>query len=94
MYDARDFEEGDKVQIRSRDDLIKEFGIDNEGDIRTPVRVNRSMQKYCGEKVTISAIDNDRCSFKNNSFIWSPDVIQEFNVEIISDTHKVWTSIK
>ena len=54
---------GDIVQIRQWDDMVKEFGVNSYGSIRS-IRCNNycsfvgEMEKYCGKKLRIDAIKN------------------------------------
>lgn len=50
------FKVGDKVTIRSWDDMKKEYGTDCAGDIPVPCIFNRQMKEYCGKKMIISYI--------------------------------------
>ena len=47
---------GDKVTIRSWDDMEKEYGTDYAGYIKVPGLFNKEMEKYCGRKMTISSM--------------------------------------
>lgn len=64
IEDFRKLEVGDKITIRSLDDLIQDFGDGDE--INLPlVGWNEEMDKLCGEILTISRIgrndDGDTC---------------------------------
>lgn len=50
------FKVGDKVTIRSWNDMEKEYGTDYGGCIKVPCLFNKEMKKYCGRKMTISSI--------------------------------------
>ena len=48
---------GDKVKIRSWEDMEKEFGLDSDGDIKTgDIDFVRGMEHYCGKELTISEV--------------------------------------
>ena len=44
---------GDKVKVRKWDDMASEFGVDDDGDIKTPVYFIKDMEQFCGRIVTI-----------------------------------------
>lgn len=50
---------GDKVIIRSWDDMKKQFGVDAAGDIKSKCCFVTYMRKYCGKEMTISRITRD-----------------------------------
>ena len=48
---------GDKVKIRSWEDMEKEFGLDSDGDIKNgDTNFVRDMEHYCGKELTISEV--------------------------------------
>ena len=56
----RDFKVGDRVRIRSWDDMAKEYGLDWEGDIGTSYYCFvKEMRNMCGVEATISKIYDD-----------------------------------
>lgn len=54
------FKAGDRVQIKSWEEMEKEFGTDCVGNINCNMSFTSSMKKYCGATAIISAIDSDR----------------------------------
>lgn len=62
------FKVGDKVTIRSWDDMEKEYGTDYAGDIRVPCIFSEDMKEYCGRKMTISGI---RPAFFEDRYIYT-----------------------
>lgn len=58
---------GDKVTIRSWDDMKKEYGTDSAGDIKVPCIFNSEMKEYCGRKMTISEM---RRSYLGDRYIY------------------------
>ena len=48
---------GDKVKVRSWEDMEKERGLDFDGDIKIgDIGFVRDMKEYCGKELTISAV--------------------------------------
>ena len=64
---------GDRVIVRTWDDMMEEFGTDSFGEIPTlPITIFQSMKQYCGhfytvERVTITAVGS-WCSFADVSY--------------------------
>lgn len=55
----RQFKPGDRVRIRQWDDMEKEFGLDEDGDIMTPHETFVSyMKELCGQEATINEISD------------------------------------
>lgn len=52
------FKEGDKVRVRTWEDMEREFGLNEFGDINTPASFTPNMRKYCG-KIFIIEYCND-----------------------------------
>lgn len=50
------YEVGDKVLIRDWDAMVKEFGLDSYGDIRSKCPFVTSMSKFCNQIITIGRI--------------------------------------
>ena len=50
------YEVGDKVLIRDWDAMVKEFGLDSDGDIRSKYSFVTSMSKFCNQIITIGRI--------------------------------------
>lgn len=53
------FKVGDRVQIKSWEEMEKEFGTNCAGNINCNKHFTNSMKKYCGATATISGIDSD-----------------------------------
>lgn len=75
------FKVGDKVRIRSWEDLKDEFGLDRNGDINTEVTVLKgSMKACCGNVYTIRKIVKHdfyfSLYFDETCFIFSDDSIE------------------
>lgn len=53
---ARKFKVSDRVRVRSWEEMLKEFGLDDDGDISIPGEpcFNRAMQYLCGRKFTVT----------------------------------------
>lgn len=47
---------GDKVKVREWDDMVEEFGTDEDGDIGCNLCFIKYMEKYCGEEMTVSRV--------------------------------------
>ena len=54
------FEIGDKVRIKSWEQMKKEFGLDSGGDIKCSESFVMDMDHLCGEEVVIDAIYGDK----------------------------------
>ena len=55
---------GDKVRIRQWDDMFKEFGVNEEGDIQCPQSMFiAEMKEFCGKEVTVSKVYKDGIFF-------------------------------
>jgi len=59
------FQVGDIVRVREWDDMVEEFGYDNDDleldtDIKVPFLFTREMKKFCGEIYKIKEYGYDR----------------------------------
>ena len=50
------FQIGDKLRIRQWDDMVKEFGVDNNGNIPCTFSFSEPMKALCGQPFTVSSI--------------------------------------
>lgn len=51
-----EFKVGDKVRIRQWDDMVEEFGLDGNGDIKCMCYFIREMKNFCHKTATIAEI--------------------------------------
>lgn len=65
---------GDKVTVRSWEDMEKEFGLDAAGDIKVKCFFTKQMEKFCGKQLIIDRIDGDNYEVIGNGFLWSDDM--------------------
>lgn len=76
------FKVGDKVRIRSWEDMEKEFGVDSDGDIKCHYFFTQDMKDLCGKIFTISRIGLYTVSFKENqTYSFSTDMIEPVTLE-------------
>ena len=47
---------GDKVKVREWDDMVEEFGTDEDGDIDCNLCFVKDMKEYCGKEMTVSSV--------------------------------------
>ena len=69
------FKVGDRVKVRSWEDMEKQYGLDAYGNINTPSNpFVTSMREYCGKVATISTVDEDYHGYSTytikNGSIW------------------------
>ena len=76
---------GDKVRIREWDDMVAEFGLEEDNEIPCRATFIEDMREYCGREYTIDGIygeDSDSClvTFAEpdapSGYTWSSDMIQ------------------
>lgn len=66
------FKVGDKVRVRAWEDMEKEFGLDDSGDIKCLYCFTRSMREYCGKVYTIARTGNSyELDGGNEIDVWS-----------------------
>lgn len=71
---------GDKVKIRTWEDMEKQYGLDRDRDINTPLySVVRSMKKYCGTIVTVKRIGSEYFVITNDvhKYSWGFETIEQ-----------------
>lgn len=69
---------GDKVTIRSWNEMEKQFGLDKDGDIKTRCCFTRAMRQYCGKEMTIVGTTlGGNYTMRDNIFIFSEDAFEK-----------------
>lgn len=68
---------GDKVKVREWDDMIVEFGTDEDGDIKCRLFFIADMKKYCGKEMTVSRVSVGYYTLEEDEevFGWSDDML-------------------
>lgn len=89
-----DFKPGDLVEIKSWDEMEKEFGTYHNGTIKAQFGFTKEMKQYCGLKIIIERItDNGRVYFKDDTrkFLFSTDMIKHIDHSYVVDNsiHKI-----
>lgn len=68
---------GDRVRIKSWEQMEKEYGLDAAGDIKCKCAFVKSMRKYCGSTLTISEIASaDTMDMQGSMYSFSTDMIE------------------
>lgn len=77
------FKVGEKVRIRSWEDMKKEFGLNGRGDIKCEKIFVSDMKDLCGKIFTISDIKGPSVYFKEDDTTWvfSTDMIEPVTLE-------------
>lgn len=77
------FKAGDKVRIRPWEDMEKEFGLDESGDIKCKYTFTLEMKKYCGTEFTLKEVSRYGEVRWNGKppFSFSPDMIEKVEDE-------------
>lgn len=75
---------GDKVKLRTWEELEAKFGLDDEGDIETQmIAVVKGMKEYLGKTATINRIDYEDDTFlieEDDACFWyNEECIDEFD---------------
>lgn len=91
------YEVGDKVLIRQWDDMVAEFGVDKDGDIKThPISILAgTMKEFCGTAATI--IDQGECyeiSEDAGVHWWPEEAIERKADEQMGKKFKVGDEVK
>lgn len=78
---------GDKVRIREWDDMAKEFGVYEDGDIKTKYYFTKEMKKYCGKFVEVKRVHGDSFTIKGDDYFFTEEAISTafFTVTITTD---------
>lgn len=78
------FKVGELVRIRQWDDMVKEFGLDADGDIKTYAGFVSYMKPLCGKYAEIVRLDGSlvelkffNCDGLNTSWNYSTDMIEK-----------------
>ena len=70
---------GDKVKVRQWDDMVDEFGLDDE-DIDMKYYFLQEMKDFCGRIVTIKNVVGDIYEIiedVNNNYCWTDDMFED-----------------
>lgn len=70
---------GDKVRIRSWEDMRDQYGLDDDddGNIKCKYFFTKDMEKYAGDIFTVSSVDHDSFGIGEEDFIFSFECIEE-----------------
>lgn len=70
------FKVGDKVIVRSWDDMEKEYGLDGCGSIDLGFGFVEEMREFCGKVVTIKAVFDEGYAIKEDYeiYLWNDDM--------------------
>ncbi len=71
--DAMELKVGDKVLIKTEEQLIKEFGKDVYMTCGHPLGFNQEMAKFCGQTVTVKRISHGSTDY--------PHILRMFEVD-------------
>ena len=68
---------GDKVKVREWDDMVEEFGTDEDDDIDCNLCFVKDMKEYCGKEMTISRVltINYVLEEDEGEFAWTDDML-------------------
>jgi hypothetical protein len=72
------FKVGDKVRVRQWNDMEREFGVNEKGNIAVYLIFTRDMAKYCGKVVTIKSVLKDEYRIGKDKYKIEEDN-EEFN---------------
>lgn len=73
------FKVGDKVVVREWDEMAREFGTDNAGDIDTPKYCFvKEMKHLCGQTLTIESISCDHYRAVGKWLIFTDEMLMPF----------------
>lgn len=77
---------GDKVRVRKWNDMVDEFGTDEDGDIPVTLAISfiKEMSIFCGDIFTISEINGDGYSLLGDKdrFIFTDEMLLPVDAEI------------
>lgn len=84
-----EFKVGDKVRIHQWDDMVEEFGLDEEGDIKLPypdLVVSAKFKHLCGKTGKIINIENGNIYFKpfddTGIFCYLPCILEPYTPRV------------
>lgn len=89
------FKAGDRVRIRTWEDLQNEYGTDIDGNIACPYCFAKGMALYSGAEFAISNIDGEVIQFSSSAnsgihnYIWSI-----YMVTLVDETFKVGDKVR
>ena len=67
---------GDKVKVRSWEDMEKQYGLDYDGDINTSFCFVKSMREYCGKILTVKYAYSDHYNMADSGWNWTDDMLE------------------
>jgi hypothetical protein len=72
-----EFKAGDRVRVRGWEDMEKQFGVDNDGDIKANCYFTKDMRPLCGKKFKIKKVlDGGIVMGLNTSYNISTDMLE------------------
>ena len=68
---------GDKVKVREWDDMVEEFGTDEDGGIDCNMCFVEYMKKYCGKEMTVNRVLTGHYTLEEDEgeFAWTDDML-------------------
>lgn len=91
------FKVGDRVKVREWDDMKKEFGLDNDGDIACGISFVMEMKEFCGKTMTVVNVceDGKQSYFLRGGDGWkfSDDMLEEAPKELGNKIGRYWRNI-
>lgn len=70
------YKPGDKVVVRKWDDMVAEYGVDNNGNIPVYCSFVPEMKKYCGEVLTIKDVRKNSYKVWETGWSWSDGMFE------------------
>lgn len=76
---------GDKVRVRSWEDMKKEYGVDRHGNIsvRKDVSFVTSMKSLCGKELVIRSVLEDSYMVKGENWYWVDEMFEPIGHTIV-----------
>ena len=69
---------GDKIKLRTWEDMKKQYGLYKDGDIKSKFRLVQDMKKYCGKIVTVRIVSGESFNIEEDSkWNWGFETIEE-----------------